>query len=168
MWLFVGWSTVTQFLLEDFLKQLFKHAKFLIILRNIEGNGEQITLRNDISRKEIKILVKYWVGKQLHLSWPAKNWNTEVRNGLHFKEKDLKYAQEQDVLAYYAWPRTYPSRSCKRNPWRQHVHRTTRWRSQAIDMAWRKVALATTTPTTHNVIIQFTVPRATTPCYRAY
>jgi len=50
---------VTQFLLEDFLKQLFKHAKFLIILRNIEGNGEQITLRNDISRKEIKILVKY-------------------------------------------------------------------------------------------------------------
>ena len=48
-------------------------------------------------------------------------------------------------LAYYAWPRTYPSRSCKRNPWRQHVHRATRRRSQAIDMAWRHVVLATTT-----------------------
>ena len=48
-------------------------------------------------------------------------------------------------LAYYAWPRTYPSRSCKRNPWRQHVHRATRRRSHAIDMAWRHVALATTT-----------------------
>ena len=33
---------------------------------------------------------------------------------------------QQTFLAYYAWPRTYPSRSCKRNPWRQHVHRTTR------------------------------------------
>ena len=43
-------------------------------------------------------------------------------------------------LAYYAWPRTYPSRSCKRNPWRQHVRRATRRRSQAIDMAWRHVA----------------------------
>ena len=49
------------------------------------------------------------------------------------------------ILAYYAWPRIYPSRSCKRNPWRQHVHRATRRRSQAIDMAWRHVALATTT-----------------------
>ena len=48
-------------------------------------------------------------------------------------------------LAYYAWPRTYPSRSCKRNPWRQHVHRPTSRRSQAIDMAWRHVAFATTT-----------------------
>ena len=47
------------------------------------------------------------------------------------------------LLAYYAWPRTYPSRSCKRNPWREHVHRATRRRSQAIDMAWRHVALAT-------------------------
>ena len=63
-----------------------------------------------------------------------------------------------NFLAYYAWPRTYPSRSCNRNPWRHHVHRTTRWRSQAMDIAWRNVALATTKPTTHNVIIQFTVP----------
>ena len=43
------------------------------------------------------------------------------------------------ILAYYAWPRTYPPRSWGRNPWRQHVHRTTRRRSQAIDMAWRHV-----------------------------
>ena len=42
-------------------------------------------------------------------------------------------------LAYYAWPRTYPPRSWERNPWRQHVHRATRRRSQAIDMAWRHV-----------------------------
>jgi hypothetical protein len=48
-------------------------------------------------------------------------------------------------LAYYAWPRMYPSRSCKRNAWRQHVHRATRRRSQVIEMAWRHVALATTT-----------------------
>jgi len=43
------------------------------------------------------------------------------------------------VLAYYAWPRTYPPRSWERNPWRQDVHRATRRRSQAIDMAWRHV-----------------------------
>ena len=54
-------------------------------------------------------------------------------------------------LAYYAWPRTYPSRSWKRNPWREHVQRATRRRSQAIDMAWRHVALATTRITWHHV-----------------
>ena len=54
-------------------------------------------------------------------------------------------------LAYYAWPRTYPSRSCKINPWREHVHRATRQRSQAIDMAWRHVALATTRITCRHV-----------------
>jgi hypothetical protein len=41
------------------------------------------------------------------------------------------------ILAYYAWSRTYPSRSCNRNPWRQHVNSSTRRRSQAIDMSWR-------------------------------
>ena len=55
------------------------------------------------------------------------------------------------ILAYYAWPRTYPSRSCKRNPWREHMHRATRRRSQAIDMAWRHVALATTRITWRHV-----------------
>ena len=50
-----------------------------------------------------------------------------------------------EFLAYYAWTRTYPSRSCKRNPWCQHVHHATRRRSQEIDMVWRHVALATTT-----------------------
>ena len=61
------------------------------------------------------------------------------------------------LLAYYAWPRTYPSMSCQRNPWRQHVHSAKRRRSQAIDMAWRHVVFTTTTISAQRVLISVSV-----------
>jgi hypothetical protein len=44
-------------------------------------------------------------------------------------------------LAFYAWPRTPPTKVTRkeRNPWRQHVHRATRARSYAIDKLWEAV-----------------------------
>ena len=47
----------------------------------------------------------------------------------------------RNFLAYYAWPRTPSTKVTRkeRNPWHQHVHRTTHPRSYAIDKVWEAV-----------------------------